>query len=66
MPAVKETIEDVRQLESDKYKYGFTTEIEQERAPKGLSRRHRCASSRPRKEEPDWLLDWRLEAYRRC
>ena len=30
MPAVKETIEDVRQLESDKYKYGFTTEIEQE------------------------------------
>ena len=37
MAAVKETIEDVRQLESDKYKYGFTTEIEQERAPKGLS-----------------------------
>ena len=37
MPAVKETIEDVRQLEADKYKYGFTTEIEQEYGPKGLS-----------------------------
>lgn len=64
MPAVKETIEDVRQLESDKYKYGFTTEIEQERAPKGLSEDTvRFISAK--KGEPDWLLDWRLEAYRR-
>jgi hypothetical protein len=64
MPAVKETIEDVRQLESDKYKYGFTTEIEQERAPKGLSEDTvRFISAK--KGEPEWLLDWRLEAYRR-
>ena len=64
MPAVKETIEDVRQLESDKYKYGFTTEIEQERAPKGLSEDTvRFISAK--KGEPDWLLDWRLEAFKR-
>ncbi|WP_022699658.1 Fe-S cluster assembly protein SufB [Oceanicaulis alexandrii] len=64
MPAVKETIEDVRQLESDKYKYGFTTEIEQERAPKGLSEDTvRFISAK--KGEPDWLLEWRLEAFKR-
>ena len=64
MPAVKETIEDVRQLESDKYKYGFTTEIEQERAPKGLSEDTvRFISAK--KGEPEWLLEWRLEAFRR-
>lgn len=64
MPAVKETIEDVRQLEADKYKYGFTTEIEQERAPKGLSEDTvRFISAK--KGEPDWLLDWRLEAFKR-
>jgi Fe-S cluster assembly protein SufB len=64
MPAVKETIEDVRQLESDKYKYGFTTEIEQEYGPKGLSEETiRFISEK--KGEPDWLLQWRLEAYER-
>ncbi len=64
MPAVKETIEDVRQLESDKYKYGFTTEIEQERAPKGLSEDTvRFISAK--KGEPEWLLEWRLEAFKR-
>jgi len=64
MPAVKETIEDVRQLESDKYKYGFTTEIEQERAPKGLSE-DTVRFISEKKGEPDWLLDWRLEAFKR-
>ncbi len=64
MPAVKETIEDVRQLEADKYKYGFTTEIEQEYGPKGLSEETiRFISEK--KGEPDWLLHWRLEAYER-
>jgi Fe-S cluster assembly protein SufB len=64
MPAVKETIEDVRKLESDKYKYGFTTEIEQEYAPKGLDEDTvRFISAK--KNEPDWMLDWRLDAYRR-
>ena len=37
MAAVKETIEDVKKLEADKYKYGFTTDVETELAPKGLN-----------------------------
>jgi len=64
MPAVKETIEDVRQLEADKYKYGFTTEIEQEYGPKGLSE-DTIRFISEKKGEPDWLLQWRLEAYER-
>ena len=64
MPAVKETIEDVRRLEADKYKYGFTTEIEQEYGPKGLSE-DTVRYISEKKGEPGWLLDWRLEAYRR-
>ena len=64
MPAVKETIEDVRQLEADKYKYGFSTEIEQEYAPKGLTEDTvRFISAK--KNEPQWLLDWRLDAFAR-
>ncbi len=64
MPAVKETIEDVRQLEADKYKYGFTTEIEQEYGPKGLSE-DTIRFISEKKGEPDWLLQWRLDAYER-
>ena len=64
MPAVKQTIEDVRQLEADKYKYGFTTEIEQEYGPKGLSE-DTIRFISEKKGEPDWLLRWRLEAYER-
>lgn len=64
MAAVKETIEDVRQLEADKYKYGFTTQIEQEYAPKGLNEDIvRFISAK--KNEPQWMLDWRLEAFAR-
>jgi Fe-S cluster assembly protein SufB len=64
MPAVKETIEDVKRLEAGKYKYGFTTDVEQERAPKGLSEDTiRYISAK--KDEPKWMLDWRLEAYKR-
>ena len=37
MPAVQETIERVRALDVDKYKYGFTTDIESDLAPKGLN-----------------------------
>ncbi|WP_421786828.1 Fe-S cluster assembly protein SufB [Hyphobacterium sp.] len=64
MPAVKETIEDVKRLEAGKYKYGFTTDIEQERAPKGLSEDTiRYISAK--KDEPEWMLAWRLDAYKR-
>jgi Fe-S cluster assembly protein SufB len=45
------------------YKYGFVTDIEMETAPKGLSEDTvRFISAK--KEEPEWLLDWRLKAYR--
>ena len=45
------------------YKWGFTTAIEQEFAPKGLSEDTvRFISAK--KEEPQWMLDWRLKAYR--
>ena len=64
MPAVQETVVRVREIDVDKYKYGFTTDIESVTAPKGLTEETvRFISAK--KGEPDWLLDWRLEAYRR-
>jgi len=58
------TVESVQALDVDKYKYGFETLIETDRAPKGLNEDIiRFISLK--KNEPDWLLDWRLEAYRR-
>jgi Fe-S cluster assembly protein SufB len=58
----KGTVEAAKSLET--YKYGFTTDIESVKAPKGLSEDTiRFISAK--KEEPEWLLDWRLEAYRR-
>ncbi|MGO4870628.1 MAG: Fe-S cluster assembly protein SufB [Roseiarcus sp.] len=61
---VQDTIERVRGIDIDKYKYGFTTDIESVRAPKGLSEDIvRFISAK--KGEPEWLLEWRLEAYRR-
>ena len=49
--------------EDSEYKYGFITEIESEFAPKGLNEDIVRFISK-KKEEPDWLLDWRLSAYR--
>ncbi|MFQ6614945.1 MAG: Fe-S cluster assembly protein SufB, partial [Fidelibacterota bacterium] len=46
------------------YKYGFVTDIEQDILPPGLNEDVIRAISR-KKLEPDWLLDWRLKAYRR-
>jgi Fe-S cluster assembly protein SufB len=64
MPAVQETVDQVRRIDVDQYKYGFETKIETEKAPKGLSEDTvRFISSK--KNEPDWMLAWRLEAYRR-
>ena len=60
----RETVESVLALDVDKYKYGFETEIETDKAPKGLSEDIvRFISAK--KNEPQWMLDWRLEAYRR-
>jgi len=62
MPAVAETIETVSAVTEGGYKWGFETEIETELAPKGLSEETiRLISAH--KEEPEWLLAWRLKAF---
>src|SRR5476651_167023 len=64
MPAVQETVEQVRSIDVDQYKYGFVTDIESEKAPIGLSEDTvRYISAK--KNEPAWMLEWRLEAYKR-
>src|SRR5918911_5469453 len=64
MPAVQETIEQVKLIDVDQYKYGFETKVEMEKAPKGLSEDViRFISAK--KGEPEWMLEWRLDAYRR-
>jgi Fe-S cluster assembly protein SufB len=61
--AALETKETVAGL-GEKYKYGFVTDIEMERAPKGLSEDTvRFISAK--KGEPEWMLEWRLAAFRR-
>jgi Fe-S cluster assembly protein SufB len=50
-------------VEAREYKYGFVTDIESEFAPKGLNEDIvRFISAK--KDEPSWLLDWRLDAYK--
>ena len=59
-----ETVKSVLALDVDKYKYGFETNIESDMAPKGLSEDIvRFMSAK--KNEPQWMLDWRLDAYKR-
>ena len=58
-----ETVEAVKAL-SGTYQYGWNTEIEMDYAPKGLSEDIvRLISSK--NDEPEWMLEWRLAAYRR-
>ena len=53
----------IEQLANTEYRYGFVTEIEQDIAPKGLNEDIvRLISAK--KEEPEWLLEWRLRSYR--
>ena len=64
MASTRETSERVAEIAGEKYKYGFYTDIEMERAPKGLNEDIvRFISAK--KEEPEWMLEWRLEAFRR-
>src|SRR5580700_2365731 len=64
MVAITETQDRVADIAGEKYKYGFVTDIEMERAPKGLSEDTvRYISAR--KGEPAWMLEWRLGAFRR-
>ncbi|MBT5110545.1 MAG: Fe-S cluster assembly protein SufB [Rhodospirillaceae bacterium] len=63
MAATIETVEQVQTLANDGYKHGFVTDIEMETAPKGLSEDIvRFISAK--KNDPEWLLEWRLTAYR--
>src|SRR5688572_9403555 len=53
----------LEELTSSEYKYGFVTDIEQEQLPPGLSEETvRFISAK--KNEPEWLLEWRLKAYK--
>ena len=62
MPATVETIETINKATGE-YKYGFVTDIESEILPKGLNEDTiRFISAK--KEEPEWMLDWRLKAFR--
>ena len=64
MAAVQQTIDRVKTLEVDQYKYGFETTIESTKAPKGLDESTvRFISAK--KNEPDWMLAWRLDAFER-
>lgn len=61
MPATQETIDQVKTTQ-EKYKYGFQTDIDTIKAPKGLDEDTiRYISAK--KEEPQWMLDWRLESF---
>ena len=51
-------------LESKEYKYGFVTDIESIKAPKGLNEKVIRFISKEKKE-PSWMLDWRLKAFNR-
>jgi Fe-S cluster assembly protein SufB len=54
---------DIRALAGNEYKYGFVTDLETDAVPRGLSEDVvRLISAK--KNEPDWLLEWRLRAYR--
>ncbi|MFN8719316.1 MAG: Fe-S cluster assembly protein SufB, partial [Rhodospirillales bacterium] len=63
MPAVNETIDTVRDVTEGAYKWGFVTDIDMETAPKGLNEDTvRFISAK--KNEPEWMLEWRLKAFR--
>ncbi len=53
----------IEQLATQEYKFGFVTDIEQETLPPGLSE-ETVRKISAFKQEPEWLLEWRLKAYR--
>ena len=64
MAAVQETVDKVKSVDVDAYKYGFVTDIESDMAPKGLNEDIvRFISAK--KDEPEWMTQWRLDAYKR-
>ncbi|MDE0942385.1 MAG: Fe-S cluster assembly protein SufB [Alphaproteobacteria bacterium] len=64
MSYTTETADQVSSIAGEKYKYGFVTDIEMDLAPMGLNEDIvRFISAK--KDEPEWLLQWRLRAYER-
>ena len=64
MAAVQQTIDQVRKIDVDQYRYGFASDIESVKAPKGLNEDIvRFVSEK--KGEPKWMLEWRLDSLRR-
>ena len=63
MVATQETIDKVKEV-SNTYKYGFVTDLESEKSPLGLSEDIVKFISN-KKQEPKWLLEWRLKAYKK-
>jgi len=61
--ADESTVRTVQEL-GEKYKYGFETRVETEKAPKGLNEDIIRFISQ-KKNEPEWMLEWRLDAYRK-
>jgi len=58
------TTDTIEALATQEYKYGWSTDIEADTLPKGLNEDIIREISR-RKGEPDWLLEWRLKAFRK-
>jgi Fe-S cluster assembly protein SufB len=53
----------IEQLATQEYKYGFTTDVEADQLPPGLDE-HTVRAISLRKEEPEWMLEWRLKSFR--
>jgi len=62
-PVAAKSFEAVREVTGEGYKYGFVTDIESDTAPPGLNE-ETIAFISAKKQEPQWLLEWRLKAYR--
>ncbi|HXM69710.1 MAG TPA: Fe-S cluster assembly protein SufB, partial [Thermoanaerobaculia bacterium] len=63
MSVAANTVEQLRSVTEAKYKYGFVTDIEEDRAPKGLSE-DTVRFIAAKKSEPEWLVEWRLKSFR--
>ncbi len=63
MAATQKTIEQVNKLGNNEYKYGFSTDVEEIKPPKGLNEEVVKFIS-AQKNEPEWMLEWRLKAFK--
>ena len=61
---MKDTIQKINDLKNSDYKYGFITDIKEDRIPNGLNENVIKTISKI-KNEPKWMLDWRLKAYKK-